>query len=49
MQSAAPRAKLEEDMWDLLESGYDSDLVIHCQGEEIKTHRGILSARYLNQ
>ena len=45
MQSAAPRTKLEEDMRDLLVSGYNSDLVIQCQGEEIKAHRGILSAR----
>ena len=44
MQSAS-RTKLEQDMWDLLESGFNSDLVIQCQGEEIKAHRLILSNR----
>ena len=44
MQSAS-RTKLEQDMWDLLESGFNSDLVIQCQGEDIKAHRLILSAR----
>ena len=29
----------------LLDSGNNSDLVIHCQGEDIKVHRIILSAR----
>lgn len=32
-------------MWDLLESGFNSDLIIHCQGEDIKAHRLILTAR----
>ena len=44
MQSTT-RTKLEQDLGDLLESGSNSDLVILCQGEEIKAHRTILSAR----
>ena len=32
-------------MLDLLESGYNSDLMILCQEEEIRAHRGVLSAR----
>ena len=42
---STPRTKLEEDLWDLLQSGDNSDLVIQCQGEEIKAHRLILSTR----
>ena len=44
MQSA-PRTRLDQDMRALLESGFNSDLVIQCRGEEIKAHRLILSAR----
>ena len=41
------KAKLEQDMFSLLESGDNSDIVIRCKyGEEIKAHRNILSARY---
>ena len=36
---------LERDMLSLLESGDNSDIVLQCQGEEIKAHRKILSAR----
>ena len=45
MQSEV-RTKLEQDLGDLLESGDNSDLIIQCQGEDIKAHRIILSARY---
>ena len=45
MQSEV-RSKLEQDLWDLLEFGNYSDLIIQCQGEDIKAHRNILSARY---
>ena len=37
--------KLEQDMLSLLESGDNSDIVLQCEGEEIKAHRNILSAR----
>ena len=36
--------KLEQDMLSLLESG---EIVFQCQGEKIKAHRNILSARYM--
>ena len=39
------KEKLERDMLKLLESGDNSDIVLQCQGEEIKAHRKILSAR----
>ena len=39
------KEKLERDMLNLLESGDNSDIVLQCQGEEIKAHRKILSAR----
>ena len=42
---SATRTKLEQDFLALLDSGNNSDLVIQCQGEDIKVHRIILSAR----
>ena len=45
MQSESGTTTLEEDMLDLLQSGFNSDLVIQVSGEDIKAHSLILSAR----
>jgi len=44
-QVESAQSTLERDMLSLLESGDNSDIVLQCEGEEIKAHRSILSAR----